>query len=123
MKNNTLSQKNIKNDGVKRCKLDLSRYFHPLDLELNKRFETLYGLFGLNDEMIASKVGIDRTTMNRYRRGIFRPSKEMKFLIAQKITDLAKYPVDSAVIWGEDLFFDRWKEEKKEDDTKTENPN
>ena len=99
-----------KNEGVKKCNNKLSKYFHPKDTTLEYRFEFLYKVFDLSDNKIATEVGIDRTTMNRYRRGIFIPTTDMKMLIAKAISKLANYSVDSAVIWGEDLIFSKWKE-------------
>lgn len=103
----------VKNGGVTKCKTNLSQYFHPENSTLKKRFETIYKIFKLNDDKIASAVGIDRTTMNRYRRGIFIPTGKIKLLIAQKISELASYHVDSSVIWGDDLFFKEWRKDKK----------
>ncbi len=97
---------------VEKCKQDLKKYFHPQNTTLSKRFEIIYKIFGLNDEMIARELGIDRTTMNRYRRGVFIPVTNMKRLISQAITKLCNYPVDSSVLWGSDLFFQEWKENK-----------
>ncbi len=99
--------------GVNKCKKVLADYFHPNNTDLEKRFKFIYKLFGLTDDGIARVVGIDRTTMNRYRRGIFWPSSEMKLLIAKAISKLAEYPVDSSIIWGSDLFFDEWKREQQ----------
>ncbi len=106
--------------GVAKCKTDLAKYFHPPNSELTKRFSIIYRIFGLNDDSIARKIGIDRTTMNRYRRGIFIPTTGMKILIAQKMSELANYQIDSAVLWGDSLIFEAWKRRKEEKQEKRE---
>jgi len=111
---NNINKNNSDNVGVKKCKPDLTRYFFPLNQDREKRFDFIYKLFGLNDDLVADKIGIHRTTMNRYRRGIFEPSSKMKLLIAQKISKLANYQIDSSMIFGEDLFFNIFKEKKLE---------
>ncbi len=103
----------LKSDGVNKCKPDLSQYFHPQNISLTIKFNTIYKLFKLNDGLVAREIGNDRTTMNRYRRGIFIPTDKMKLLIAQAISKLADYQIDSAVLWGGDLFFKEWKEQKE----------
>ena len=108
------------NEGVTNCKTDLSRYFHPTDEQLKHRFKVLYELFKLNDDKLARKIGIDKSTMSRYRRGIFVPTRLMKLKIAQALTEVAGYPVDSAVVWGEDLIFDKWKEKESDDNVTTD---
>lgn len=100
-------------EGVSKCNDKLLKYFHPENSSLIERFRHIYKIFNLTDDKIARKVGIDRTTMNRYRRGVFIPVTQMKILIAKAISELANYPIDSANIWGEDLIYSKWKEEVK----------
>ena len=107
------SDKNNEQGNVTSCKVDLSRYFHPQDLVLAKRFEFVYKIFSIRDEEVANEVGIDKSTMSRYRRGIFIPTSDMKIRIAKAISKLAEYPVDSAVIWGEDLIYIDWRKQKE----------
>jgi DNA-binding XRE family transcriptional regulator len=114
----------VENEGVKVCSPDVSKYFHPVNHKLEQRFKILYRLFPITDDTIASKVGITRTTMNRYRRGVWIPLDSLKIRIAQAISELSKYQVDSAVIWGSDLIFEDWKrnkEQKKEEQQDGEN--
>lgn len=113
MDNELNRQNNVAERGVEKCKSDLSKYFHPPKRDREQRFNFIYRLFGLNDDKIARAIGIDRTTMNRYRRGIFEPTSKMKLLIAQKISKLAEYQIDSAVLFGDDLFFCDWKDKKE----------
>jgi len=121
---NTKNTEEVSNDTKKpffidrgvviNCRNKLKKYFHPKDSQLAYRFKIIYQIFELSDETLASKVGIDGSTMCRYRNGIFIPSSEMKLRIAQKIG------VDSSIIWGDSLFFERWKNNLKEED-KNEN--
>ncbi len=97
-------------DGVVEGKKDLSRYFHSPDLTLAQKFNFIYKLFRLTDTDVAHEIGIDRSTMGRYRRGVFQPAPEIKLKIAQAISKLAGYQVDSCVLFGDDLFFDDFKE-------------
>lgn len=99
--------------SVEECKIDVSKYFRTKDYALEKRFEVIYNIFGLSDKSVAKKAGVDRTTMNRYRRGVWIPTLEMKRLIAKAISELAQYPVDSSVLWGDDLIFEEWRRNKK----------
>ena len=78
---------------------DLKQYFYPKNLTLSKRFKIIYEIFSLNDFLVASKVGVDRTTMNRYCSGIFIPTIRMKQRIAEACN------VDSSVLW------EKWSEE------------
>lgn len=114
MDNLSTTQNFSSNLSVSKGKIDLSKYFHKPDEKLNERFLFLYKLFGITDDSLATEIGIDRTTMGRYRRGIFLPSSKMKLLIAQKISKLSNYLIDSSIIWGEDLFFENFKKEKEE---------
>jgi len=107
-------RKKVLGSCVDACRDDLKQYFHTKNLILIKRFEIIYKIFNLNDYLVASEVRIDRTTMNRYRRGVFIPTTEMKMRIAQAIAKLGGHPVDSSVIWGDDLFFEDWRENKNE---------
>ncbi len=101
------------NTIVKSCKPDLSKYFHSEDIELNNKFRFIYKLFGLNDEKLAVVVGIDKSTMSRYRRGIFVPTSNMKIIIAQSLSKIAGYQIDSSIIWGESIFFEKFRRERK----------
>lgn len=105
----------LNSEGVIKSKVDLSKYFHPENNTLKRRFEIIYQMFNLNDSKIADKIGIARQTMNRYRRGVWIPVLDLKLAIARAISELADYRVDSAVIWGEDLIFEQWKDKKMED--------
>jgi len=116
---NTQNSEEVSNDTKKsffidrsvviNCRNKLKKYFHPKDPQLAYRFKIIYQIFKLNDNILASKVGIDGSTMCRYRNGIFIPSSEMKLKIAQLIG------VDSSIIWGDSLFFEKWKNSLKED--------
>ena len=97
---------------VEECKSHLSGYFHSESKVLKNRFDTIYKIFGLNDNMVSSKVGVDRSTMNRYRRGIWIPNTKMKILISQKISELSDYQIDSSVIWGDSIHFEKWRDKK-----------
>ena len=103
------------NSSARKCKVDLSKYFHSEDSELSKRFEIIYKIFNLNDDLIAAKLGLSRTTMNRYRRGVWIPIIDLKIKIAQIISELSNYQIDSAVIWGDDLIWGKWKKNIVED--------
>jgi len=97
---------------------DLKQYFHPTDYTLKERFKTIYQITGLNDEKISRKVGIDHSTMNRYRSGIFIPITDMKILIAKAISELSGITIDSAVIWGDSVYFEKWKDNKNKGEIK-----
>ncbi len=112
MDNSIKTDLSINDAGVGGCKSDVSRYFHPQNNTLTERFNFIYKIFSLNDPKISREIGIHKSTMSRYRRGIFIPTTVMKILIAKAISKLAEYPVDSAIIWGEDLFFEEWKNNK-----------
>jgi len=99
-------------DSVVECNSDLSRYFNPESSVLKSRFDIIYKIFGLNDDKLSSKIGIDRSTMNRYRRGIWIPNLQMKLIISQKISELSDYPIDSSIIWGESIHFEKWRDKK-----------
>lgn len=97
--------------GVSGCKPDLSKYFHPSDRELMDRFKAIYKIFGLNDQKLSDSVGIHKSTMSRYRRGVFIPTIQMKIEIAKALSKIAGYHIDSSLIWGEDLIFEKWRVE------------
>jgi len=113
MDNSSQNTKKFTGGNVKRCRRDLKSYFHNVDSDLSNRFKVIYELFGLTDGKISREVGIDKSTMNRYRRGVFIPTNQMKLLIAQAISKLSNYQTDSAVIWGDSLIFEKWREAKK----------
>ena len=95
-----------------KCITQLQKYFHPQNYKLKDRFKVIYEIFNINDKILSSEIGIDTSTMCRYRTGVFIPTSQMKLKIAQAITKLASYPIDSSVIWGEDLIFSEWKKKR-----------
>lgn len=106
------------------CIKDVRKYFHPEDKVLMKRFNWIYNFFNLNDEKVSREIGIHKSTMSRYRRGIFVPSTQMKILIAKAISKLINYSLDTSQIWGEDLIFINWREKtKKEPEEKSSDLN
>lgn len=108
----TNNSKILDNEIVTDCKTDLSKYFHPVNSDRETRFNFIYKLFGLNDDSVSRAVGIDNSTMNRYRRGVFEPTNKMKLLIAQKISELSNYQIDSVILWGDDWYFQDFKNKK-----------
>ncbi len=111
--NTNVDLKNVSEGVVEKCKKQSYDHFHPVNVDRKHRFDFIYSLFCLNDNKVARAIGIDRSTMNRYRRGVFEPSPQMKLIIAQKISLLGNYPVDSAVLFGEDLIYSEWRTNKK----------
>ena len=100
MDNITNNQNNMIGEGVEKCKIDLSQYFHPENQELSKKFLLLYQLADYTDNSLGSDINVDRTTMNRYRRGVFIPTDEMKIKICKKLTEkIGKY-IAIEMIWG-----------------------
>lgn len=111
--NNSSSKNFFLNKGsVEGCESRLDKGFHPYNSKLNQTFLILYRLADLNDSSFASLIGVDRTTANRYRRGVWIPNYETKLKIARKLSLAIGQHVDTAGIWGvEELNL-----EEKEDD-------
>ena len=98
---------------VTKGKTNLSRYFHPYNSERNQRFLFIYKLFSITDTSLGREVGVSRSTMNRYRRGIFEPCNQMKLIIAKAVSKMGNYPVDTCILFGDDLFFNNFKKSKE----------
>ena len=86
---------------VKSCKVDLSRYFHPPNQELSKKFLLFYQILNLNYTSFSKMISVDRTTMNRYRRGIWIPSQNMKIKISQMLSKEIGKIIYPEMIWGD----------------------
>ena len=84
-------------------KVDLSKYFHAPDIALTQRYNLIYQLHGLNDTKVAALIGVDNSTMSRYRRGIWNPDVDMKIKIARVLK------IDTAILYGDTLIFEKWK--------------
>ena len=102
------------NPNVVGCKNDLKKYFHTPDYSLNQKFLIIYKIFNLSDSKVAEKIGIDKSSMNRYRRGVWIPSTDLKIKIAQILTEFAGRLIDSSIIWGDSVYFEKWRNENAE---------
>ena len=118
MSNSSDKSFSFKNGVVKSCKDSLKSYFHTPDIAQSLKFNTIYKIFDLSDSKVAYGVGIDRSSMNRYRRGIWIPPTELKLKISQAISKLANYQIDSCILWGESLFFEKWRRDFKKEEKK-----
>lgn len=98
-----------RDERVAECTQRLSKYFHPEDPELTEKFKLVYKIFGLTDSIMGNECGVDRTTFSRYRRGIFHPTTDMKILISQTISKLSGFHFDSAILFGDSVYFERFK--------------
>ena len=107
------SSKKSRSAVVEKRLSDLRNYFHPIDLELTKRFNFIYRLFDISDIILANEVKVTRQTMNRYKRGVWIPDLDMKIKIVKSISKLADIPLDTSIVWGEDLIFNKWKDEMR----------
>lgn len=90
--------------SVSGCKNPLEKYFHPPDFKLAQKFAVLYKLGDVTDSKLAELIGVDRTSMNRYRRGIWKPDNDLKIKICQKLSELLGKQVDSLMLWGNEPF-------------------
>ncbi len=87
-------------DDVGRCKIDLSRYFHPENKDQSKKFLLLYQLADYSDRDLGKDITVDKSTMNRYRRGVWIPSDEVKIKICKFLTErIGKY-ICVEMLWG-----------------------
>lgn len=80
---------------------DLSDYWHPYNPVRNNKFLVLYGLANLNDTKLGRKAETSRSTMNRYRRGIWIPTLDLQIKICKILSELIGKQIDTQVIWGD----------------------
>lgn len=99
--NSTLSELSLIRGGAGACLHPLRSRDHPANPELDKTFKLLYQLSGFTDDTLARSIDVERTTMNRYRRGVWIPSNNQKINICKILTEkIGKY-VAVEMIWGD----------------------
>jgi len=82
------------------CKDRLQTYAHPPNESQSIQFKTVYRQAGLNDSKLGDLVGISRSTMSRYRRGIWIPGKDMKIRIAVELSKATGSYIDTLTLWN-----------------------
>lgn len=86
--------------GAEKCEHPLRAGDHPEDPVLNKIIKLLYQMADYSDDSLGRDIGVERTTMNRYRRGVWIPGEDLKIKICKRLTEKTGKYIAIQMIWG-----------------------